>query len=51
MNCARPEDMERQRILDVLNRVRWNRTSAAEILGISARTLYRRIKRYGLDGE
>jgi two-component system response regulator HydG len=45
------EDMERQQILDVLNRVRWNRTSAAEILGISARTLYRRIKRYKLDHD
>ena len=45
------EDMERERIFEVLARVRWNRTRAAEILGVSARTLYRRIKRYGLDQE
>jgi DNA-binding NtrC family response regulator len=45
------QDLERQRILEVLESVRWNRSRAAEKLGISPRTLYRRIKRYGLDGD
>jgi DNA-binding NtrC family response regulator len=44
-------DLERERIVQVLESVRWNRSRAAEILGISPRTLYRRIKSYGLDRD
>ena len=39
------------RIREVLETCRWHRGRAAEILGISVRTLYRKIKAYGLDHE
>jgi DNA-binding NtrC family response regulator len=45
------QDMERDRIIEVLEATRWHRNRAAEILGISVRTLYRKIKAYGLDHE
>ncbi len=45
------QEVERQRILEVLESCRWHRGRAAEILGISVRTLYRKIKAYGLDNE
>jgi DNA-binding NtrC family response regulator len=44
-------DLERQRILEVLESTRWHRGRAADILGISVRTLYRKIKAFGLDRE
>ena len=43
------EDMERHVIDAVLNTVGWNRREAAEILGIGERTLYRKVKKYGLE--
>ena len=39
---------EKQMILDALNRTNQNRTRAAELLGISRRTLQNKIKEYGL---
>ncbi|PIE62376.1 MAG: sigma-54-dependent Fis family transcriptional regulator [Desulfobacter postgatei] len=39
---------EKQLILSVLNRCRWHRENAAEKLGISRRTLYRKIMSHGL---
>lgn len=45
------QNVERQRILEVLETCHWHRGRAAEILGISVRTLYRKIKAYGLDHE
>ncbi|RMF73705.1 MAG: sigma-54-dependent Fis family transcriptional regulator [Acidobacteria bacterium] len=45
------QELERQRILEVLHQTRWHRNRAAEILGISVRTLYRKIKAYGLDRD
>jgi DNA-binding NtrC family response regulator len=45
------EALERERILEVLENTRWNRGRAAGILGISVRTLYRKIKAFGLDNE
>jgi DNA-binding NtrC family response regulator len=39
---------EKQMIIDVLNKTGQNRTKAAELLGISRRTLQSRIKEYGL---
>lgn len=46
-NAARRAN-ERQRILDALERANWNKVRAAELLGMPRRTLYRRLKDYGL---
>lgn len=43
------EDMERKSIKSVLNKNNGNRRLAAKQLGISERTLYRKIKEYGLE--
>jgi DNA-binding NtrC family response regulator len=43
------EDIGRQMIEKALERNGGNRKKAAQELGISDRTLYRRIKQYGLD--
>ena len=43
------KDMEREAIQQALERVGGNRRKAADILGISARTLYRKLKEYGLE--
>jgi len=40
--------MERDHIVRVLNEVSGNKRAAAERLGISRRTLYRRLERHGL---
>ena len=42
------EEMEKAKILAVLNEVGGNRTKAAERLGISRRTIYRKLEEYGL---
>ena len=42
-------DMEYDAILDALSRVNNNRRKAADILGISARTLYRKLKEYEIE--
>ncbi|MDR2884353.1 MAG: sigma-54 dependent transcriptional regulator [Deferribacteraceae bacterium] len=39
-------DMERELILNTLNQVEWNRTRAAEILGITVRTLRNKLHEY-----
>lgn len=44
------EDMERQAILDALEKTRYNKTRAAELLGMSFRSLRYRIKKLGIDG-
>ena len=36
-------------VLDALRKKRWNRTKAAQLLGISRQTLYRKIKELNLD--
>ncbi|MBU8848797.1 MAG: sigma-54 dependent transcriptional regulator [Desulfobacterales bacterium] len=36
-------------IIHVLNKAKWNKTKAAKLLGISRRTLYRRLKRYSVQ--
>ena len=43
------KDREREAIEQALGRVGGNRRKAAAILGISARTLYRKLKEYGLE--
>ncbi len=42
-------DVERERILEALGRTRGHRGEAAERLGISRTTLWRKLKEYGLD--
>ncbi len=39
---------ERQKILDALEEVNWNKVRAAQVLGMPRRTLYRRLREYGL---
>jgi DNA-binding NtrC family response regulator len=43
------EDVERAHITAVLARVQWNRSLAADLLGINRRTLYRKIQEYGIS--
>lgn len=45
------DDVEREVIRAVLHSVDWNRRQAAEILGIGERTLYRKVKKFGLEEE
>jgi DNA-binding NtrC family response regulator len=45
------EVLERRAILDALERSLGNRTHAASLLGISVRTLQRKLKAWGLAGE
>jgi two-component system response regulator AtoC len=46
--CNRLEDLEREHILSVLNKVAGHRGKAAEILGISPKTLYNKLLSYGV---
>ncbi|MFQ5880899.1 MAG: sigma-54-dependent transcriptional regulator [Candidatus Methylomirabilales bacterium] len=43
------EVLERQALLATLREVKGNKAAASRLLGVSARTLYRKIKRYSLD--
>jgi DNA-binding NtrC family response regulator len=43
------ENVEKTAILNVLKKYRGNRKQTAEELNISVRTLYRKLKEYGLD--
>jgi len=42
------EEMEKRLIQQTLDKVRGNRTQAAEILGVSVRTIRNKVKKYGL---
>ena len=42
-------ELSRQMLVKALERNNGNRSKAAQELGISDRTLYRRLKQYGLD--
>ena len=42
------EDLEKQHILKTLAQLEWNRSKTAEALGITPKTLYLKIKRFGL---
>ncbi len=48
---AKLEEMEREAILQVLDQTGWHHTKAAEVLGISRRTLTRKLKIYGVANE
>ena len=43
--------MERQHILQLLEECGGNRSRMARILGISRRTVYRKLRQYGIDPE
>jgi two-component system, NtrC family, response regulator PilR len=43
------DDVERKRILDALEKTRWNKTQAAKLLGISFRALRYRLEKLGVD--
>ncbi len=45
------EDLEREAITAALDEVRGNRRKAAQLLAIGERTLYRKIKKFGLDED
>jgi two-component system response regulator PilR (NtrC family) len=43
------DDVERQRIVEALERTRWNKTQAAKLLGISFRALRYRLEKLGIE--
>ncbi len=43
------EDMEKNLILKMLQSTKYNRSKAAELLGMSRKTLYNKMERYGLN--
>jgi two-component system NtrC family response regulator len=43
------DELEQRHIVETLQRVRWHQGQAAELLGISAKTLYRKIRTFGLQ--
>jgi len=43
------DNVERQTILDALEKTRWNKTAAAKLLGISFRALRYRLEKLGMD--
>lgn len=45
------EEVERELILKTLERTNWSKRKTAQILGISERTLYRKINEYQLNGK
>jgi transcriptional regulator with PAS, ATPase and Fis domain len=42
------EQLEKDHIYKVLSELGWNKTKAAEVLGVSVRNLYRKIEQYQL---
>lgn len=44
-------DLEKQQILATLNSVNWHRGKAADLLGITPKTLYRKLRSYKLDNN
>ena len=43
------EDIEKQMLEDALKKARYNKTKAAEILGISFRSFRYKLKKFGID--
>ena len=50
-NSGSLRDIEKQQIIAALERTGWHRGKAAEALGISPSTLYRRLRDYNLEGR
>ena len=50
-NTGSLRDVEKQQIITALEKVGWHRGKAAEILGISPSTLYRRLRDYNLENR
>jgi len=48
-NLAAYREAEKARILRALEQANWNRVKASELLGMPRRTLYRRLKEYGIQ--
>jgi DNA-binding NtrC family response regulator len=46
---VRLEELERRHIEAILRQTRWHRGRAAALLGISSKTLYRKIREYGFE--
>jgi two-component system response regulator AtoC len=44
-------DLEREQILATLNKVNWHRGKAATLLGITPKTLYRKLRSYDLENN
>ena len=45
---AAGEEEEKRKIIETLKKHQWNKSKAAEVLGIPRRTFYRKLKKYGL---
>jgi transcriptional regulator of acetoin/glycerol metabolism len=43
--------MAKVRVLHALDSTHWHKQDAAELLGIDRATLYRQMKKFGLQGE
>jgi transcriptional regulator of acetoin/glycerol metabolism len=43
------EDRERERLLLSLNRYEWNLSRVARDIGVTRRTIYLRLKKYGIE--
>jgi transcriptional regulator of acetoin/glycerol metabolism len=50
-NTGSLRDVEKQQIISALEQTGWHRGRAAEMLGISPSTLYRRLRDYNLEGR
>ncbi len=50
-NTGSLRDVEKQQIIAALEQTGWHRGKAAEMLGISPSTLYRRLRDYNLEGR
>jgi DNA-binding NtrC family response regulator len=45
------QSLQKSKVVEILERVHGNKTRAARLLGITRRSLYRLLERYGLDDE
>lgn len=48
-NVSNPAEIDAQKIIDTLAKVRWNKTKAAQALGINRRTLYRKMEQFQIN--